>query len=453
MSRFLLAAPLILALSLPTMAQTIEDARTAFFDGDYARAAQIAEPLAAAGDAVAINLLARLYEDGLGGFAPDPARAFQLYAQAAELGLARAQNTVGRIYHYGELGQLVDPLRAEQMYLRAIDNGDIFAINNYALLQEEGRLGAQDWPRILALYAQAADLDEPNAAANLTNIYLNGRDNLPEDPVLARQWGERAVAVESTRGMRMLGYMMEFGVGGPVDVPRAIALYTQAFEAGVASAANDLGLLYQNGAPGVPSNLAQAAQWYESAVAMNDPYAYLNLGDLLVDGEPSVPDDAVRARALYGVAHSAGNLDASVALAYLHWDGEGGPVDYAEAERLLTHAADEGDIGAVNDLGVMRQQGLGGPINFLGAAELYLQAAQGGHTLATQNLAFLLTDNAKPPYDPVEGVAWCHFGAERETDPATRVEYRANCADLAEGLNAAERSLAITRSAALLAEY
>lgn len=326
-------------------------------------------------------------------------------------------------------------------------------MNNYALLQEEGLVGPPNWPGIVALYQRAADRDEPNAAANLANIYLEGRDGLPENTILARQWAERAVLVDSSRGMRMLGYLLEFGLGGPEDVPRAIELYTRAYDLGDPAAANDLGLLHEYGGTDLPANPVLAVQWYERGVALDDEWSRVNLANLLVDGDPWVPDDGVRARALFRAAHDMGNLEATISLSYLYWDGVGGPVDFDEARRLLTYASEQGDPVAINDLGVMLQQGLGGAVDIFGAAALYRRAAEAGHTLGAQNLAYILTDTSKSPADPVEGVAWCHFSAEREEDPATRDEYRLNCAELASELTEPQRRAAIARSAELLSRY
>ncbi len=449
-STIALAAALAAALSLPLSAQTYDDARAAYDAGDFARAAELMMPLVDAGDAEAMNLLALMYDDGLGGLPVDPTRALELYTRSADLGFNGGQHNLARVYHHGLLGQAVDLPRAQGLYELAVAAGNEFAMNSYALMQEQGHLGPQNWTAIVDLYTRAANADEPNAAANLANMYLNGRDGFPDDPILARQWAERTVAVGSARGMRMLGYMLEFSVGGPEDVPRAESLYLQAWDLGDAAAANDMALLFNYGATGVPVNLRRAAEWYERGISAGDEWSHVNLADLLVDGDQTVPDDAVRARALYEIGHDMGNLDASVSLSYLHWDGVGGPVDYPEARRLLTHAAEQNDLGAINDLGVMLQQGLGGVIDIAGAAHLYQRAAEGGHTLGAQNLAYILTDTTKSPVDPVEGVAWCHFSAEREENPQTRAEYRENCIDLAGELSAADRGAAIARSAQLL---
>ncbi len=456
MSRFsnlALATALALTLSAPLSAQTYDDARAAYDAGDFARAAELVMPLANAGDAAAMNMLGLMYDDGLGGLSVDPVRALDLYTRSADAGFTGAMNNLARVYHYGLLGEEVDVARAQALYERAIEGGSEFAMNNFALMQEEGLLGAPDWASIIDLYARAANLQEPSAAANLANVFLNGRDGVPENPSLARQWAESSVSVGSARGMRMLGYMLEFSIGGPEDIPRAEALYRQAWDLGDAAAANDMALLFNYGATGVPVDFDQAVEWYERGIAAGDEWSHVNLADLLADGDPAVPDDPVRARRLYEIGHDMGNLDASVALSYLHWDGVGGPVDYDEARRLLTHAAEQNDYGAMNDLGVMLQQGLGGPVDVSGAAHLYQRAAQGGHTLGAQNLAYILTDTTKSPVDPVEGVAWCHFSAEREDNPDTRDEYRLNCADLAQNLSQAEQSAAIARSAELLNTY
>ena len=448
-----LALALALSLSAPSAAQTVEDARQAYFDQDFARAVEIARPLAAAGDPLAMNIMASMFEDAQGGLPYDPVQAFSLYTAAADLGLAAAQNNLGRVYHYGLLGQAVDALRAEALYLQAMAGGSDPARNNYALMQEEGLLGAPDWPTIIALYSEAASRDEPNAAANLANLYLNGRDGLPADPVLARQWAERSLAVENARGHRMLGYMMEFEIGGPQDTQGALDNYRRAHDLGEAAASSDLGLIHRFGAPGLPADPALAAAWFERGIWLGDVWSYVNLAEMLTDNDPAVTDDPARARQLYQAAHDMGNLQASVSLAYLHWDGIGGPVDFVAARNLLIHASDGGNMGATSDLGVMLEQGLGGPVDIPAAASHYRRAAEGGNMLAAQNLFWVLTNQGTVPWDPVEGLAWCHFSAERETDRQTQIDYRQNCTETAASLSEADRRAAITRSIALLAQF
>ncbi|WP_224814862.1 tetratricopeptide repeat protein [Hasllibacter sp. MH4015] len=450
---FLLAAGLAFGLAMPLAAQSFNEALDAYDAGNLSLAGQIVQPLAEAGDARAMNLFANILDDGAEGFPRDPALAFDYYTRAAAGGSSAAQNNLGRVYHLGRLGQAVDAERAEQLYLQAIAGGSQFAQNNYALMQEEGLLGPQDWPAIVSLYQAAADRNEPNAAANLANLYLNGGPGFQTDPVIARQWGERAVLVENTRGMRILGYMLELGIGGDHDVARAVELYQTAYNMGDASAANDLGLLLEYGAPGVEPSNPQAAAWYEVAIQGGSVGGHMNMAGLLNDGDPDVPDDGARARALYEYAHAEGNLRGTVNLSYLYWDGVGGPVDFGRARELLTDASNRGDLGAMNDLAVMNERGLGAPVNVPAAADLYLRAAQGGHTLGAQNLAYILTDASNQPVNPVEGLAWCHFASEREDDAETQAEYRQNCADIGVNMSDADRSAAVARSAQLLQQF
>ena len=439
-----------LLVTTPAFAQTMADARAAWHAGDYTLAGELALPLAEAGDGDAMNLIANLYQDGLGGYPQDDALTLEWFNRALEAGSEAVLNNLGRVHHFGWHGQPINPELAEEFYLRGIETGSAIAMNNYALLLQQGGLGAPDWDQVTDLYEQAHALDEPNAAVNLSVIYLDGEDGLSADPGLARRWAERAYELGTHEGIRLYAYLVELGVGGTPDLNAAIALYEEAYAAGSGSAANDLGTIYWQGAAGVPSDLAQAAVWYERGVAIDHIWSHVNLADLLSDGETTVPDDGVRARDLYSRAYLFGNDEAGLQLAYLYWDGIGGPVDYVQALFLFQDLRAAGNVAAINDMGVMFEQGLGFPADTVSAAELYQEAAEQGHALAAQNLAFLLSDPAFENTDAVEGLAWCYVSAELETDPDTVETYRAACVQLAEGMTTEDKDAAIARARIIL---
>lgn len=82
--------------------------------------------------------LARLYERGTIGTAPDPAKALDLYEKSAAQDYARALNDLGFFYYQGELGLTRDPTRAIELFGRAADQRYPEAQFNYAALIDDG---------------------------------------------------------------------------------------------------------------------------------------------------------------------------------------------------------------------------------------------------------------------------------------------------------------------------
>ena len=143
------------------------------------------------------------------------------------------------------------------------------------------------------------------------------------------------------RAINLLGVMHEFGDGVAQNTVRAIELYERAAELGNAHGWNNLGLLYQNGAPGLPPDMARAGDAYERGVAMGHVGALNNLGAFLENGHAG-PPDWVRILDLYERAHAGGDLDATVNIASLYFDGRGVPQDQVRAVEYLRLAVAEG---------------------------------------------------------------------------------------------------------------
>lgn len=91
-----------------------------------------------------------------------------------------------------------------------------------------------------------------------------------------------------------LGEMFENGLGGaPIDVEKAIELYTRASNAGNARAASNLALLYANGAPGLPRNLQKAEGFVrQAAVAVGVDTRNIEVMPV-ASGRPMLPAPSV----------------------------------------------------------------------------------------------------------------------------------------------------------------
>ena len=121
-------------------AQNFQSGRAALERGDAQRARQIWKPLAAAGDADALNGLGWLYDTGK-GVAEDNGRALALYLEATKGGNAAAPTNLAQMYASGD--GVPQDLISAYMWMR------IAGLNGYAdvasgLEQVAGVLGIGD---------------------------------------------------------------------------------------------------------------------------------------------------------------------------------------------------------------------------------------------------------------------------------------------------------------------
>jgi TPR repeat protein len=102
-----------------------------------------------------------------------------------------------------------------------------------------------------------------------------------------------------------LGYMSDYGLGGPRDPQKAIGFYKQAADKNVVAADLRLGDLYLNG-DRVPPDTALAESYLQHAAYQGEPRAAMLLSQLYRDGIGIAPDP-VKAYAWAEVATIEGN--------------------------------------------------------------------------------------------------------------------------------------------------
>jgi TPR repeat protein len=130
----------VLSLAVgPAQAGALDDALAAYKRGDYARAIEIWQPLAAQGDADAEFWLGALYDQGR-GVPQSHETAARMYLKAAEQGQANAQFNLGQMY---EAAEGVDRdyrwVTAAAWYRRAAEQGYRSAQGNLGALYVTGR--------------------------------------------------------------------------------------------------------------------------------------------------------------------------------------------------------------------------------------------------------------------------------------------------------------------------
>jgi TPR repeat protein len=102
----------------------------------------------------------------------------------------------------------------------------------------------------------------------------------------------------------------------------------------------------------------------------------------------------------------SGNIAAQTILGVCYLDGTDVEVDYKEAFRLLSAAAEQGAPRALVNLARMHADGLGVPKNVPEAIPLYEGAASAGEFLAQVALGRLYSRGDEIPANPVAALRW-----------------------------------------------
>jgi len=128
------------------------------------------------------------------------------------------------------------------------------------------------------------------------------------------------------------------------------------------------------------------------------------------DVEAGVPGALATLKSLAEANHA----QAQLYLAQLYDSGEAGlPQNPAEARRLTTLAAENGDVKAMHNLGVYLFRGEGGPQDLTSAAQWFGKAATNGVVESQYNLGLLYQSGSGLPKDLVRARAWFERAAAK----------------------------------------
>ena len=282
-----------------------------------AKAIDILKRVAARDSIPAINMLARLYDDGRDAQQDSP-KARQLYEKAATLGDAEAPLQLGYIYENAD-NVTQDYTKARQWYETAVKNGSKDAYARLALLHAKGLGVPVSNAKATALFEKYIAAFEPAESANhayeIGTSYERGYS----------QW---------TRDF-------------PQDDAKALYWYTKAAEQGNADAQYTLGQRYLSG-KGVPQDAAQAFQWFEKA-AKSSLEAHSQLAVMHYEGL-GTPQNYFKAREIWEErrvceyllesSSKQEDIDAVYHLGYLYANGLGARQDFAKAKKCYRNACE-----------------------------------------------------------------------------------------------------------------
>lgn len=185
------------AVTTEQTADSLSEARRAYAEGDYIKAAELYRPLAEMGDAGAQLILGSMYDTGL-GVSQDYREAVKWFRLAAEQGNAKAQMKLGSMYDIG-LGVPRDYREREKWCRLAAEQGDAFAQLCLGEIFDHGKGFPKDFKEAVKWYRLAAEQGNVFAQEKLAWKYVLG-EGVPQDDVLAHMWLNIAVSNDSTPG-------------------------------------------------------------------------------------------------------------------------------------------------------------------------------------------------------------------------------------------------------------
>lgn len=267
-----LAAALTFFLSSSALGappQDYESGRAAYINGEYKRALEILQPLAAEGNSEAQKLLGVMYDYGHGVKA-DPKRALDWYIKSAEQGDPAVQYQVGAKYFRGD-GTERNYLEAAKWWELAANGGQIDAQFNLGLMFFRGLAVRRDDARAAELFRLAAAQGHSHAQYSLAVMYAFGR-GVDQNYTTALDWFNKSAAQGVAQAQYNLGVFHENAFGVNRDLAVARKWYERAAAQGLAEARDKLAAMdASSGAASVLSHPAEALAVTEPTPASPPP--------------------------------------------------------------------------------------------------------------------------------------------------------------------------------------
>jgi len=204
-----------------------------------------------------------------------------------------------------------------------------------------------------------------------------------------------------------LGYLLEQGLGGTVNMEKAAHWYELAANQGHATAQYLLGRLNQLGHLGSEPNYELAKQWYSRAMSNYAPAA-VALGFI----HETVDDNYKQASIAYELAANKFSVIGEFDLGLVYEYGKGRPVDHSKAVTLYKSAAERGHARAMVQLAglYMHDENLR---NYRKSAQWYRKAAKLGDRNAMYQLGRLAEKGMGVSQDPVFALSQYQASADQ----------------------------------------
>lgn len=353
--------------------------------------------------------------------------ALHWYQAAAERGNGAACWRVACCYQNGS-GVQADHKKALHYCVLAAEGG----CPDAQIILAEDAFANGDKAAAAGWFEKAGDQGNIDALIRLGCLFLEGH-GVEQNRERAFQIFEQ-VAPEATDGLYWLGLCHFHGWGTPQDLPKAVEMFQLASEHGVVEAMITLAGCLKNGM-GVHQDFTRSAQLYEQAANAGSASAMFFIGRCYQDGR-GVPQDVKKAEEWFRASAAKGDNDAVFVLATLTQSkdealakflalADEGAADaqyqaamillerkqYDRAFLLMKQSAAQGLVAAQFELGNFYFKGFGVAVNFQEAVRWYTVAAERGDNGAQNNLGARYRNGEGVPRDPAKAVYWFELAA------------------------------------------
>jgi len=286
----------------------------------------------------------------------------------------------------------VDHARAAALFAEAAQANDPLAKAWHARLFLYGRADVVE-NRDFATSATLAVLPEIERRANegeaeaqflLASAFQDGLGLEPDD-FEARKWYEAAAAQDHPLAVGNLAWMIVLREGGPRDGPRAYKLFRHAVDLGDRHVLRQVGVMHYYGI-GTERDYLEARRWFAEATKYSDAVAWYNIG-LMWESGLGGDVDAEKARDCYREAVKGKHLEGAFRLGILYYRGMLGERDLDKAVRWFMYAAHRGHATAMYNLAGMISEGWGTRADPSLALLWYRRAAEAGYVNAMRVVA------------------------------------------------------------------
>lgn len=420
-----------------------KNAIDAFNSGRYAKAVELARPLATGGQPDALYLLGFAHETGRGveqslelamqnyRKAADKKQSNAIYRmslillgsekkeereQARELleSAAKKDPAAGRILGEAYLNTLLtekpDPEKALYWWKNSASLGDVTAQLLLARFYE-GQFGFpdnKDIKQAYDFYAKAAEKGDVSAMLSLGSRYLNGEKSLKNE-TKGREWLQKAIDAKDYTAFLVLG---DYELNIKDNPEKAFKNYMSGKEAGQLDCMLRVADCYFEGI-GTKKDQAKGSKQLAEAAEAGNPYASYRIALSLMQTKERTEDDSLKAYGHLLTAANAGVSEAQNELGVFYLSGSLGAADGPAAIAWLTRSAKSGNAQAQYNLGGLYERGMGSvDQNINSAGELYMLAAKQNHHPAYFALARMFYDGTGIKPDPVK--AWAMSSLAKE---------------------------------------
>jgi uncharacterized protein len=273
--------------------------------------------------------------------------------KAVELAEASAESDadcklmLGQLLQRGE-GVAKDEKRAAKIFQELADKGVPEALVLFGACLEEGRGVPKNLDKGAFYWKQAAEGGYAKAQTALGLMAARGNGQ-PADLKLARGWLEKAAAQNEPQALLELSRYQLMGKAGlEKDAVKAFELAFKSANGGNLEAANQIGVLHQNG-QGTRQDYAAAAGWYNFAAELGYAPAQVNLGLCYQSGR-GVKASLPTALELFRRAALQSEPSGLCLLGIAYREGLGVTKDLAKAAVLLKKGAEVGSEHARTQL-------------------------------------------------------------------------------------------------------